>query len=144
MYPQLSMPTSGSSPGRLHPLPGFHGWRGLFSSILTLCYHMYERQNHDDRLSITVGGSTKPSEITTERSGALVEGLLWSMHSLSVSSHWSRTVGWCPSGYPHSVGAGCPAFRNPRSTRTSNQVFCPLVSMAAHIWRNYDNGTASV
>lgn len=144
---QLPLPATGGSPGRLHPLPGFHGWGGQFSSAPLSCVAICivcVRHNHHDNLLITDRGSTKLPETTTDWSCALDEGLLWPLHSVSVSSHWAWTMGRSPSGYPQSVGAGGPAVQDQSGTRTRGQAVCPLFPLAAHIWRNSDIGCPSV
>ena len=96
------------------------------------------------RPPITGRSSTKPSGPTPERPCALAEGRLWSLHSVSVSSHWTRTMGRSPTRYPHSVEAGCSAFQNPSGTRTKAWAICLFPPWAAHIGRKCDNGCTSV
>lgn len=53
------------------------------------------------------GCSAKPPEAAPERSCALDEGRLWSLHSLSVPPHWAWTVDGGPMRHPDSMGTGC-------------------------------------
>lgn len=104
---------------------------------------MYKIHNHV-RFTIADRSSAKPTDITSERSCALGPGGFWPLHSISVPSQWAWAMGWGPTHYPYSVGAGCSAIQNQSHRRTRDQGLSPFFPMAADIWRECDHCCASV
>lgn len=123
-----------------------------WTSWLERWFHLYvelfvkyaSKPEAHDRLLITDRGSTRPSETATDRSRAVGEGLLRSMHSVSVPSHRARPVGRSSSGNPHPVGSCGSAFQNQSSARARDLVIFPPVLQAAPTWGNCDSGCASI